>query len=189
MVSGGPKPRSRGPPARSPRHLGRGPGTATFSAGTAIRTGTLPRSVVIGHLEDGPNLVSLAMNGWGEGEPAWLLSLQTHPDAIAHLTDGTRPVRARAAMGEERTRLWARRRETDPNLDALAQRRPTPPQSSYSNPAHIPEQQSSGRAPVLGGAGGSTGARGVRAGCGCGQFALACLPSSGRAVSPVPDHR
>jgi len=26
--------------------------------------------VILGYFEDGPNLVSLAMNGWGEGEPA-----------------------------------------------------------------------------------------------------------------------
>ncbi|MEV8593574.1 nitroreductase/quinone reductase family protein [Streptomyces sp. NPDC052012] len=92
---------------------------------TGRRTGR-PRSVVIGYLEDGPNLVSLAMNGWGEGEPAWWLNLQAHPDAVAQLADGTRPVRARAAVGDERTRLWARWRETDNNLDAHAQRRPSP---------------------------------------------------------------
>ena len=28
------------------------------------------RSVILGYIEDGPNLVTLAMNGWGEGEPA-----------------------------------------------------------------------------------------------------------------------
>jgi F420H(2)-dependent quinone reductase len=29
------------------------------------------RSVIIGYLEDGPNLVAFAMNGWGEGHPSW----------------------------------------------------------------------------------------------------------------------
>jgi hypothetical protein len=29
------------------------------------------RSVIVGYLEDGPNLVLLAMNGWDEGHPAW----------------------------------------------------------------------------------------------------------------------
>jgi hypothetical protein len=29
------------------------------------------RSLIIGYLEDGPNLVALAMNGWDEGHPAW----------------------------------------------------------------------------------------------------------------------
>ena len=36
---------------------------------TGRRTG-LERSVILGYLEDGPNLVTMAMNGWGDGEPA-----------------------------------------------------------------------------------------------------------------------
>jgi deazaflavin-dependent oxidoreductase (nitroreductase family) len=89
---------------------------------TGRRTGR-PRSVVLGYFEDGPNLVSLAMNGWGEGEPAWWLNLQRHRDATAELVDGRRLVRGRAATGDERLRLWARWREIDKNLDAYATRR------------------------------------------------------------------
>ena len=37
------------------------------------------RSVIIGYLEDGPNLVALAMNGWDEGHPAWWLNLAGAP--------------------------------------------------------------------------------------------------------------
>ena len=33
-------------------------------------------SVIVGYLEDGPNLVLLAMNGWDEGHPAWWLNLE-----------------------------------------------------------------------------------------------------------------
>jgi F420H(2)-dependent quinone reductase len=47
------------------------------------------RSVILGYIEDGPNLVTLAMNGWGEGEPAWWLNLQAHPQARVQLSDGT----------------------------------------------------------------------------------------------------
>jgi hypothetical protein len=35
-----------------------------------------PRSVIIGYYEEGPNLVAIAMNGWGANEPAWWLNLQ-----------------------------------------------------------------------------------------------------------------
>ena len=28
------------------------------------------RCVILGYFEDGPNLVTMAMNGWSEGEPA-----------------------------------------------------------------------------------------------------------------------
>lgn len=65
------------------------------------------RAAILGYYEDGPALVTLAMNGWGEGDPAWWLNLLAHPDAGVDLKDGTRFVRARAAEGEERDRLWA----------------------------------------------------------------------------------
>ena len=86
------------------------------------RTG-LERSVMAGYFEDGTNLVTKAMNGWGEGEPAWWLNLQAHPDARVDLADGPRLVSGRAAVGEERERLWSRQREIDKNLDAYAARR------------------------------------------------------------------
>lgn len=89
------------------------------------RRSGLERSVILGYFEDGPNLVTMAMNGWGEGEPAWWLNLQAHPDARVDLVGGSRLVTARAARGEERERLWARWREIDKNLDAYAARRST----------------------------------------------------------------
>jgi F420H(2)-dependent quinone reductase len=89
---------------------------------TGRRTGRTHR-VIIGYIEDGQNLVTMAMNGWGEGEPAWWLNLQASPDTRVKLTDGQRDVRARAAQGAERARLWAAWRQIDPNLDAYAERR------------------------------------------------------------------
>jgi F420H(2)-dependent quinone reductase len=91
---------------------------------TGRRTGR-QRGVILGYVEDGPNLVTLAMNGWGEGEPAWWLNLQTHPEATVDLVDGQRPVRGHAATGDERVRLWARWREIDTKLDAYAALRPS----------------------------------------------------------------
>jgi deazaflavin-dependent oxidoreductase (nitroreductase family) len=76
--------------------------------------------VIVGYLEDGPNLITMAMNGWADGEPAWWLNLQAHADARVDLADGPRRVRARAADGDERSRLWARWREIDARLDAYA---------------------------------------------------------------------
>ncbi len=37
-----------------------------------------PRVAIVGYYEDGPNLVTLAMNGWADAEPAWWLNLQAH---------------------------------------------------------------------------------------------------------------
>ena len=78
------------------------------------------RSVILGYLEDGPNLVTMAMNGWADGEPAWWLNLQAHPSARVDLADGPRSVKARAAAGAERSRLWAKWREVEPSVDAYA---------------------------------------------------------------------
>jgi deazaflavin-dependent oxidoreductase (nitroreductase family) len=84
------------------------------------------RSVIIGYLEDGTNLVAIAMNGWDEGHPAWWLNLEAHADAVVRLShQEPRAVRARAADGDERERLWRRWVETDPNLLAHAAGRST----------------------------------------------------------------
>lgn len=91
---------------------------------TGRRSGE-PRSVIVGYFEDGPNLVTMAMNGWGAAEPAWWLNLQAEPQAVVELAGGSRrEVHGRAAVDEERERLWQRWREIDRNLDAYAARRP-----------------------------------------------------------------
>ncbi|MBU1227282.1 MAG: nitroreductase family deazaflavin-dependent oxidoreductase [Actinobacteria bacterium] len=88
------------------------------------RTGK-ERNVILGYFEDGPTLVTMAMNGWSEGEPAWWLNLQAHPEARVDVAGGGYPVRGRAAHGEERSRLWTRWQEIDKNLDAYAALRST----------------------------------------------------------------
>jgi hypothetical protein len=80
--------------------------------------------VIIGYYEDGDNIVSMAMNGWSAPEPAWWLNLQASPEAIVELAGGVRrEVLGRAAVGDERERLWQRWRELDTNLDGYAARR------------------------------------------------------------------
>lgn len=83
------------------------------------------RSVILGYFEDGPNLVTMAMNGWSPGEPAWWLNLQANPEATVALAGGGHRVTGRAAVGEERERLWARWREIDEGLDEYAALRPS----------------------------------------------------------------
>ncbi|MDH3706394.1 MAG: nitroreductase family deazaflavin-dependent oxidoreductase [Acidimicrobiia bacterium] len=98
-------------------------GWGTLRLTTVGRRTGRERSVMVGYFEDGPDLVTMAMNGWGEGEPAWWLNLQAHPDAHVELAAGPRLVTGRAAEGDERARLWDRWREIDDNLDAYAARR------------------------------------------------------------------
>lgn len=85
-----------------------------------------PRKVIVGYFEDGPNLVSLTMNGWANTEPAWWLNLKTRPDATVLLPTGERDVHARSAEGDERQRLWATVSDYPgwgDNLDGLAEQR------------------------------------------------------------------
>ncbi len=91
---------------------------------TGRRSGN-ERTAILGYYEDGPNLVTLAMNGWAAPEPAWWLNLQAQPDVTVDLPDRSIPVRGRAAVGEERERLWARWKEHGDDVDGYATRRPT----------------------------------------------------------------
>ncbi len=87
------------------------------------------RVVMVGYYEDGPNLVTLAMNGWAEADPAWWLNIQATPDTTVDLPEGPRAVRARIAHGEERERLWAKFRDYPgwgDDIEALAARRSHP---------------------------------------------------------------
>ena len=88
------------------------------------RTGR-SRMVLVGYIEDGDALVTMAMNGWGQSEPGWWLNLQAHPDITVQTRDGVRAVHAHRAEGGERERLWSRWASVDSNLDAYAARRPS----------------------------------------------------------------
>jgi deazaflavin-dependent oxidoreductase (nitroreductase family) len=66
------------------------------------------RIAILAYFEEGPNIVTMAMNGWGDPEPAWWLNLQAQPDVTIELPTGSRAVRGRIASAAERPRLWAR---------------------------------------------------------------------------------
>jgi F420H(2)-dependent quinone reductase len=100
-------------------------GWGTLLLTTVGRRSGTQRQAILGYFEDGPNLVTMAMNGWDSPEPAWWLNLQAHPEATAELKDGTRSVVGRAAEGDEQVRLWDRWRELNKDLDAYASRRPS----------------------------------------------------------------
>jgi len=86
------------------------------------RTGK-PRTAILGYFEDGPNLVTMAMNGWADPEPKWWLNLLAQPEATVDLGRGLIEVTARAATGEERERLWTRWAHYDKDLEGYAARR------------------------------------------------------------------
>lgn len=94
---------------------------------TVGRRSGKPRVAIVAYFEDGPDLVTMAMNGWGEPPPAWWLNLQARPEASVDLPGGRRrDVVAREATGAERDRLWDVFRgleEGDTDLDALSRLR------------------------------------------------------------------
>ena len=97
-----------------------------LSLETLGRRSGRPRMVIVAYFEDEPNLVTLAMNGWADAEPAWWLNLQARPDATVMLRTGARSVRARPAVGDERERLWAKVGDYPgwgDDIDGLAARR------------------------------------------------------------------
>lgn len=83
-----------------------------------------PRDVIIAYLEDGADVIGLAMNGWDDGHPAWWLNLVAHPEAVIRLPhQQPRAVRGRAAAGAERDRLWQRWLAIEPENEAFARGR------------------------------------------------------------------
>jgi len=91
---------------------------------TVGRKSGATRRVIVGYLDDGPNIVVLAMNGWDEGHPAWWLNLEAQPDATVQLAhQPPRPVHARIAKGDERERLWRRWLDIEPEIETFANRR------------------------------------------------------------------
>ncbi|MGI9607744.1 MAG: nitroreductase/quinone reductase family protein [Acidimicrobiales bacterium] len=98
-------------------------GWGTMCLRTVGRRTGQERAVILGYFQNGPDLVTMAMNGWGEGEPAWWLNLQAQPRVKVELAGENREVIGREASGEERERLWNRWREIDDNLDEYAARR------------------------------------------------------------------
>jgi deazaflavin-dependent oxidoreductase (nitroreductase family) len=94
------------------------------------------RAAILGYYEDGPNLVTMAMNGWGAPEPAWWLNLQAHPDTTVELpterwpsTAAPRPRRSGPACGSCGADTTARRWTAGPRVGRARRR------SSSSNPA------------------------------------------------------
>ncbi len=116
-------------PVQDHRRQRRGLKRATDGAQGLMRVRTIgrrtgaDRPVILAYLEDGPNLVTMAMNGWADPEPAWWLNLQAHPDVTVELAGATGRYHAHAADKDERPRLWARWGHYDKGLDAYAARR------------------------------------------------------------------
>jgi deazaflavin-dependent oxidoreductase (nitroreductase family) len=64
------------------------------------------RTVALGHMSDGDDLVVIGSNGGLDAAPAWTANLRTRPEAAVQLADRTFAVRADFPEEAERERLW-----------------------------------------------------------------------------------
>jgi deazaflavin-dependent oxidoreductase (nitroreductase family) len=106
--------------------------TATETKAGTLRLRTIgrrsgeERHVMLAYLYDGDDIVTMAMNGWADPEPAWWLNLQANPEAWVDVRDATLPVTGRAATAAERARLWPRLAQVARRLDDYAALRSRP---------------------------------------------------------------
>jgi deazaflavin-dependent oxidoreductase (nitroreductase family) len=66
----------------------------------------IKRTTALLYVEDGPDIVIVASKGGYPKHPAWYHNLRANPDTTVQIGSKRRPVSARVATPEERTRLW-----------------------------------------------------------------------------------
>jgi deazaflavin-dependent oxidoreductase (nitroreductase family) len=64
------------------------------------------RTTPLTYLRDGDDFVIVASKGGYPKNPGWFYNLRAHPETTIQVGSKRRPVRARVATPEERTRLW-----------------------------------------------------------------------------------
>ena len=85
---------------------------------TTGRTSGEPRTTPLIYDRDGDDLVIVASKGGAPEDPGWYRNLLANPDAEVQLLADHLPVRARAAAGEERERLWKLMNRSWPSYDS-----------------------------------------------------------------------
>jgi deazaflavin-dependent oxidoreductase (nitroreductase family) len=64
------------------------------------------RTTPLTYLRDGDDFVIVASKGGHPSNPGWFYNLRANPDTTVQVGSKRRPVHARVANPEERTRLW-----------------------------------------------------------------------------------
>jgi deazaflavin-dependent oxidoreductase (nitroreductase family) len=92
-------------------------GTTILLLTTTGRKSGEPRTMPLIHRTDGDRWIVVASKGGWPANPAWYENLLANPDAKIQVKDERIDVRASAAQGEERERLWALMTEVWPDYD------------------------------------------------------------------------
>jgi deazaflavin-dependent oxidoreductase (nitroreductase family) len=92
-------------------------GTTILLLTTEGRRSGESRTTPLIHRTDGDRWVVVASKGGAPENPSWFENLKANPDAAIQVKDENVPVRAKAAEGEERGRLWSLMAEVWPPYD------------------------------------------------------------------------
>ena len=92
-------------------------GTTILLLTTTGRSSGEKRTTPLIHRTDDGNWVIVASKGGAPDHPGWYKNLEATPEAVIQVKDETIPVRAHAAQGEERQRLWGLMTEVWPPYD------------------------------------------------------------------------
>jgi deazaflavin-dependent oxidoreductase (nitroreductase family) len=97
-------------------------GTTILLLSTTGRHSGEERTTPLIHRADGDGWVVVASKGGAPDDPYWYKNLEADPNATVQIKDELIPVRAHAASGAERERLWQRMTEVWPAYDDYKQR-------------------------------------------------------------------
>ena len=84
---------------------------------TVGRRSGQPRTVIVGYLRDGDDVIVAHVNIANPAVPSWVLNLRTHPEAEVRLGRERYQARAEFLEGEDRAGQWDRLVAADPMLD------------------------------------------------------------------------
>ncbi len=87
--------------------IGKASGMPVLKLTTVGRKSGQPRSTMLtSPLIEGDNVMLVASNGGDDRNPMWYSNLIANPEVEIVMNGSTRPMKARVAEGDERTRLW-----------------------------------------------------------------------------------
>jgi deazaflavin-dependent oxidoreductase (nitroreductase family) len=75
---------------------------------TGRKSGKRRTTMLTSPTQDGESIVLVASYGGDDRHPAWFLNLRDNPEVEVTMRGQTRPMRARVASSEEKTKLWPR---------------------------------------------------------------------------------
>ena len=94
-------------------------GASVLLLTTVGRRSGQPRTVTMGYLRDGEDVIMADSNFANPAVPAWALNLRAHPDAEVRLGRERYKARAEFLEGEDRAGQWDRLVAADPLYDQI----------------------------------------------------------------------